>query len=144
VSVAKKAVDSTIRKVLVYTAEIIMAIILLVLVCLPLAFAIPLWFQWVLFGTQSADLWLNPLTLFGAGGAVWVTAFLGLIGIILAYPYMMKMISDEKSEDVQSEEEEEEEAILEDALLEEIDEEDSMTSLEDDTDMDEEDAESED
>jgi hypothetical protein len=108
VSVAKKAVDSTIRRILVYTVEIFAAIILLVLVCLPLVFAIPIWFQWVFFGTTGGDLLLNPITLFGAGGAVWVTAFLGLVSMIFAYPYLMKIASSGDTEETVEEEEEEE------------------------------------
>jgi hypothetical protein len=107
---AKKAVDSTIRKILVYTAEIIMAIILLVLICLPLVFTIPMWFQWVLFQTPSADLWFNPVIMFGAGGAAWLTVFIGLVSLVLSYPYVMKMLPGSTDEEDEDEEEEEEEA----------------------------------
>ena len=123
--IAKKAVDSTIRKILVYTAEIIMAIILLIIICLPLLFTIPMWFQWVLFQTPSADLWFNPVIMFGAGGAVWITVFIGLVSLVLSYPYVMKMLPGAAGETVEAEEEEEEEE--EDEVEEEMDEEAEST-----------------
>ena len=66
-SAAKKAVDSTLRKILIYTAEIIMSIILLVVICIPLVFGVPIWFQTVVFGAARSELVINPVAWFGAG-----------------------------------------------------------------------------
>ena len=130
-SVAKKAVDSTIRTILVYAVEIIAAIILLVLLCFPLVFAIPMWFQWVIFGTASSEMLLNPVTMFGAGTAVWITVILGLFSILLAYPYLMKIgssgVSDKTEEEADASLEEEsgdDEIEIEDILEEEEESED--------------------
>ena len=68
-SVAKKAVDSTLRRILNYTAEIIMSIILLVLICIPLAFVIPMWFQTIGLGIPRTELALDPVQWFGTDSA---------------------------------------------------------------------------
>ena len=123
-SVAKKAVDSTIRKILVYTFEIIAAIILMVLICVPLVFSIPMWFQWVLFGTAPSEMLLNPAIMFGAGGAVWVIVFLGLVSFILAYPYLMRISSSGESDDELEEKKESDESPDEETDEKEIEIED--------------------
>jgi len=124
VSIAKKAVDSTFRKILNYTAEIIMAIVLLIIICVPLIFAIPMWFQHVLFDVPRPDLSINPVEWFGLDGATWVTLFFGLASFSIAYFYVIKMNPGTVSEDV------EEEAHLEDTE-EESKEEGFETPLED-------------
>ncbi|MDF1540939.1 MAG: hypothetical protein P1Q69_18730 [Candidatus Thorarchaeota archaeon] len=89
---ARKAVDSTLKRILVYTAEIIASIILLVVICLPLAFTIPMWIQRVALGTSIADLWVNPAIWFGATGALIVTILLAVVSLFFGYPYVMKLI----------------------------------------------------
>lgn len=110
---ARKAVDSTFRRILIYTAEIIMSIVLLVVVCVPLVFAIPTWLQTVLLGVSRSDVLLNAVTLFGQTGALVVT--LGLTGLSLLLGYLLisrltpKGASDEEDTEEEAEEEEEEE-----------------------------------
>ncbi|MFW9848435.1 MAG: hypothetical protein ACFFF4_04800 [Candidatus Thorarchaeota archaeon] len=152
-SVAKKAVDSTIRKILVYTAEIIASIILLVIICLPLVFTVPMWIQRVALGTPVADLWVNPVAWFGLFGAFAATILLAIVSVIIGYPYVMKLIPGApKSDDSDTIEDEEvveamEEEIEEAELIEEAEEaegiEESETE-EDVEDSEEDDEESED
>lgn len=106
-SMAKKAVDSTFRKLLNYTAEIIISIILLVTICIPLAFTIPMWFQHVFFNVPRTELTINPAEWWGLDGAFWVTVFLGLVSISIGYLYIMKMNPGVTSDDEEEEEEEE-------------------------------------
>ncbi|MHA2022899.1 MAG: hypothetical protein ACTSWQ_04480, partial [Candidatus Thorarchaeota archaeon] len=70
---AKKAVDSTFRRILSYTAEIIISIILLVTICIPLAFTIPMWFEHVFFDVPRTELAINPANWWGLDGTLWVT-----------------------------------------------------------------------
>ncbi|MFW9956479.1 MAG: hypothetical protein ACFFCT_00290 [Candidatus Odinarchaeota archaeon] len=90
-STAKSAINSTIRRILSYTAEIIMSIILLVIICIPLAITIPMWLQYVLLGTPKTELTINLVSWFGYDGALWITLFLGLVGFSLSYVYILKM-----------------------------------------------------
>ncbi len=110
-SAARKAVDSTLRKVLIYTAEIIMSIILLVVICIPLAFGIPIWFQTVVFGVPSSEFLINPLSWFGASGAFWITLLLSLVSVFIGYILVYRLIpsADTDKEEEEPEEEEEEE-----------------------------------
>lgn len=118
-SVAKKAVDSVLKRILVYTAEIIASIILLIIICLPMVFMIPMWLQIVLFHTSVADLVANPIVLFGSAGSFAITVGLGIVSFVLGYPYLLKLIpgrapeeigttldeeSDEESDEVSEEE----------------------------------------
>ncbi len=91
-SVAKKAVDSVLKRILVYTAEIIASIILLVIICLPMVFMIPMWLQIVFFNTSVADLVANPIVLFGSAGSFAITVGLGIVSFVLGYPYLLKII----------------------------------------------------
>ena len=120
-SVAKKAVDSTVRRILNYTAEIIMSIILLVIICIPLVFVIPMWFQNIALGIPRTELALDPVHLVGLDGALWLTLLLGLVSFAIAYGYILKLkpgsitedkpdVEDEPEEDDEEEEEEELEA----------------------------------
>ncbi|MHA1882186.1 MAG: hypothetical protein ACTSUO_03995 [Candidatus Thorarchaeota archaeon] len=125
-SIAKKAVDSTVKKILVYTAEIIASFILLVIICLPLAFTIPMWLQKVIFGSTTANYLINPVAWFGVGGAVGATILLAIPSLIFGYLTVMKMTSretdsddadesdaKEETEDKEEEEEEPEEEKVE-------------------------------
>ena len=122
-SVAKKAVDSTVRRILNYTAEIIMSIILLVIICIPLVFVIPMWFQTIAFGIPRTELALDPIHLVGADGALWLTLLLGLVSFVLAYGYILKLKPGSITEDepevedapVEDEEELEAEEVEEEA-----------------------------
>ena len=104
-SVAKKAVDSTLRRILSYTAEIIISIILLVVICIPLIFVIPMWFQFVVLGAPRTGLALDPLVWFGLDGAFFLTLLLGFISFAAAYVYILKMkpgvaaVAEEEPED---------------------------------------------
>ena len=115
-SLAKKAVDSTLKKILNYTAEIIMAIFLLIFISVPLIFAIPMWFQHVLFGVSRPSLSVNPVSWFGLAGAIWITLFLGLVSFSIAYLYILKIKPGSVSENI---EEERESAVIEAEMGEE-------------------------
>jgi len=126
VSKARSAIDSTFRRILSYTAEIIMSIILLVIICIPIAFTIPMWFQHVIIGTPRAELTINLVAWFGYDGALWITLLLGLISFSLGYIYFLKMkpgvtsTKDEKSVIEELDIPEEEDAIT---AAEEVEEE---------------------
>jgi len=90
-SKAKNAIDSTFRRILAYTYEIILSAIILVILCLPLAFTVPMWVQHVLLGTPLSDLLVNPNAWFGSGGAFWITIFLGIVAIALGYVMVLKL-----------------------------------------------------
>jgi hypothetical protein len=133
-SVAKKAVDSTIRKILSYTAEIVLSIILLIIICLPLVFVVPMWLEHVLLGVPRGSLLLDPVVLLGLDGTFWVTSLLGLISIALGFLFVRRtesrfaeaeeeMVSDEEIVDSVLEEIEEEEEGIEEELEEEEEEE---------------------
>jgi H+/Cl- antiporter ClcA len=121
-SAAKKAVDSTFRKILIYTAEIIMSIILLIVICIPVAFGIPIWFQTVVFGAARAELVINPIAWFGEAGAFWVTLLLSLVSIFLGYVYVYRLVpsaaGEEEEEPEAAELDDEDEAVEEDAAEE--------------------------
>jgi hypothetical protein len=144
-SAAKKAVDSTLRKILIYTAEIIMSIILLVVICIPFAFGVPIWFQTVVFGAARSELVVNPVTWFGAGGAFWITLILSFVSIFIGYFYVYRLVpsavSDEEEEEEEvevAEQEDEEEAgedeTEEDEEAEELEDEVAADTLEDESD----------
>ncbi len=86
---AKKAVDSTIRRVLTHMAEIIMSIVLLIIICIPLVFVIPMWLQQIALSSAVENLVINPVSWFGYAGAVGVTVLLSLVSLILGYFYLM-------------------------------------------------------
>ncbi len=109
-SSARKAVDSTFRRILIYTAEIIMSIVLLVVLCMPLVLSIPTWLQTVLLGVPRQDVLLDAVTLFGQTGAFVVT--LGLTGLSMVVGYLLlsrltpKMTSEEEEEEEEEQGEE--------------------------------------
>ncbi|MHA1924828.1 MAG: hypothetical protein ACXABV_04090 [Candidatus Thorarchaeota archaeon] len=127
-STARKAVDSTLRRILIYTAEIIMSIILLVVICIPLAFGIPIWFQTVVFGAARSELVINPVAWFGAGGAFWVTLLLSLVSIFIGYVYVYRLVPSADSGE-EEEEEEEEAELTETQDEEEVDEEEEEEEI---------------
>ena len=98
-SIAKKAVDSTIKRILVYTAEIVAAFILLVIICIPLIFTIPMWIQNVVFGSTSAEYLINPVAWFGMAGAVGITLLLAIPSLVLGYITVAKMGTGVDSDD---------------------------------------------
>ena len=102
-SMAKKAVDSTLKRILNYTAEIIMSIILLVTICIPLAFTIPMWFQHVIFDVPRPELSINPAAWFGLDGTLWITLGLALVSIVIAYLYIIKLKPGVTSDSVKDE-----------------------------------------
>ncbi len=106
---AKKAVDSTLKRILNYTAEIIMSIILLVTICIPLAFTIPMWFQHVIFDVPRPELTINPAAWFGLDGTLWITLGLALVSVIVAYLYIIKLKPGVTSDSVKDEPEDEKE-----------------------------------
>jgi TRAP-type C4-dicarboxylate transport system permease small subunit len=134
-SVAKKAVDSTLRKILNYTAEIIASIILLVVICIPLAFVIPMWFQHIALGLPRDGLALDPVHWVGLDGAFWLTLVLGLVSFAIAYVFVLRMKpgtitvdepdeeEPEEDEDEDEEEEPEEEELEAEEVEEEVEEE---------------------
>ena len=130
VSKAKKAVDSTLRRIFNYTAEIIISLILLVTICIPLAFTIPMWFEHVFFNVPRTELAINPANWWGLDGTLWVTLFLGLVSLTIGYLYIIKMNpgvtsdDDHETEDKDDDDEEEEasDAESEEASTEVVDE----------------------
>ena len=130
-SMAKKAVDSTFRRILNYTAEIIISIILLVTICIPLAFTIPMWFEHVIFDVPRPELAINPANWWGIDGTLWVTLFLGLVSLSLGYLYIIKLKpgdtgvvrDDDEDEDDEDDEDEESDDTLAEEVVEETTEE---------------------
>ena len=123
-SKAKNAIDSTFRRILAYTYEIILSAILLVIICLPLAFTVPMWIQHVLLDTPLSNLFVNPNAWFGSGGTFWITIFLGIIATALGYVMVLKLSpggeeADEADSSETSEEKEVEPEKVE-ATIEEI------------------------
>ena len=111
-SKAKNAIDSTFRKILAYTYEIILSAIILVVICLPLAFTVPMWVQHVLLDTPLSDLFVNPNAWFGSGGAFSITIFLGIIATVLGYVMVLKLSpGGEEADEVDSSESSEEKEI---------------------------------
>ena len=122
-SKAKNAIDSTFRRILAYTYEIILSAIILVIICLPLAFTVPMWIQHVLLDTPLSDLLINPNAWFGSGGTLSITMLLGIVAIVLGYVMVLKLSpGNEKADVVDSDEapEEEEEDEEEEAEPEEV------------------------
>jgi len=121
-SMAKKAVDSTIRRILNYTTEIIISLILLVTICIPLAFTIPMWFEHVFFNIPRSGLAINPVHWWGIDGTFWVTLLLGLVSLTLGYLYMIKIKPGDVSvtEEDEDDEEEEDEELSDDVVAEDI------------------------
>ncbi|MBD3406429.1 MAG: hypothetical protein GF411_09985 [Candidatus Lokiarchaeota archaeon] len=109
-SIAKKAVDSTVKRILLHMAEIIASIGILILICLPLLFAIPQWFQLVLFYSPSLDLLVNPVAWLNASGAIMAIVALAFVGLIFVYPIITKIASSglETDDDYIDEDEDEE------------------------------------
>jgi hypothetical protein len=127
VSTARRAIDSSFRRILSYAAEIIISIILLVIICLPLIFTIPAWFQHVLFGTPRTELSINLIAWFGYDGALWMTLLLGLVSFSISYLYILKIKpgstpADEKEEvgELETLEEEDESTAEEDMQTAEV------------------------
>jgi TRAP-type C4-dicarboxylate transport system permease small subunit len=125
--VARKAVDSTLRRILNYTAEIIMSIILLVIICIPIAFVIPMWFQTIALGIPRTELALDPVHWIGADGTLWLTLLLGFVAFVLGYAYILRMkpgtiAEDKPVEEEEPEEDEEEEELEADEVEEEVEE----------------------
>ena len=108
VSMAKKAVDSTLRRILNYTAEIIISIILLVTICIPLAFTIPMWFEHLFFNVPRTELAINPANWWGLDGTLWVTLLLALVSLTIGYLYIIKLNPGDSSDEKADEEDEEE------------------------------------
>lgn len=123
-SVAKKAVDSTIRRILKYTAEIILSIILLVVICIPLGFVVPMWLQAFLLGRPRTELALDPVRWFGLDGATWLTILLGFVSFVLGYVFILRLKPGITAEaaDQETLEEDVEEEELEELDIEELEE----------------------
>ena len=132
-SVARKAVDSTLRRILNYTAEIIASIFLLVIICIPLAFVIPMWFQHIVLGVPRTELALDPVHFVGLGGAFWLTLLLGVVSFVIGYAFILRMKPGIVVEDEPDEEDEEEEEDVEEPEEEEIELEDIEPETEEDT-----------
>ena len=124
-SMAKKAVDSTFKRILNYTAEIIISIILLVTICIPLVFSIPMWFEHVFFNVPRTELAINPANWFGLDGTLWITLLLALGSFTFAYLYILKLKPGVTSDSVEDEPDDDKD--VEDADLTEEDKEDHAT-----------------
>ncbi len=90
-SVARKVVDSTFQRVLSHIGEIVRSIILLIIICIPLAYAVPMWIQHVAFGVPFSSLIIDPVAWFGTNGAVLVILLLAAVSLVLGYAYVSKM-----------------------------------------------------
>jgi len=123
-SSAKKAVDSTVKRILLHMAEIVMSVILLVIICLPLVFVIPMWFQQIILGASPEALAVNPVAWFGAYGAFAVTVGLAVLSLIIGYGYIRSISPKPSSEEEVSEAEAVEEAVeaIEEEVEAEVDE----------------------
>ena len=123
-SKAKNAIDSTFRRILAYTYEIILSAILLVIICLPLAFTVPMWVQHVLLDTPLSNLFVNPNAWFGSGGTFWITIFLGIIATALGYVMVLKLSpggeEDDEADSSETSEEKEVEPEKVEATIEEL------------------------
>lgn len=121
---AKRAVDSTLRRILNYTAEIFISIFMLVFICIPLAFTIPMWFEYVLFDVPRTELAINPAAWFGLDGTLWITLLLGLVSLSIGYLYIIKInpgdasASEEDAEEYDVEDEEED--VSDDVVVDHI------------------------
>ncbi|TFF91208.1 hypothetical protein EU545_05105 [Candidatus Thorarchaeota archaeon] len=98
-SSAKKAIDSTIKRVLVYTAEIVMSVILLVIICPPLAFVVPMWLQQIALGVPATALAIDPISWFGLTGAVVVTCLLAIVAGVVSTLYLQRLLESRGSEE---------------------------------------------
>ena len=112
---ARKVVDSTFRKILKHTTEIIIAIILLIIICIPLAFALPMWIQHALLGVPKSELSINPIAWIGSGGLFWIIVILGGASIIFGQLYISRLLPKSETAEAPSDAEEpaEEEEIEE-------------------------------
>ncbi len=122
-SKAKNAIDSTFRRILAYTYEIILSAIILVIICLPLVFTVPMWVQHVLLDTPLSSLLVNPNAWFGSGGTFWITIFLGIIATALGYVMVLKLSpggEEDEADSSKAPEEEEVEPEEVEATIEEL------------------------
>jgi energy-converting hydrogenase Eha subunit A len=88
-------VKESVKRILMYTAEIIASIILLVLVSLPLVFVVPMWIESVVFGTPIGDLAINPVQWFGAHLTFWIEVGLALFSFLLLQAYLVRIDTEE-------------------------------------------------
>jgi len=119
-TLAKRAVDSTLKKILLHAGEIVASIILLVIICLPLVFVIPMWLQEFGLETPVSGLLVNPVVWFGIAGAIVVTMTIAIASGVLGYGYVRFMTKSRKraSETVEEEEAEVQEEPSEEKLPE--------------------------
>lgn len=120
-TIARKAVDSTLKKILLHAGEIIGSVILLIIICLPLVFVIPMWLQQIGFETSVPDLLVNPVAWLGIAGAIAVTMVVAIASAILGYAYVNLMTKSrgKVSEAVEEETPEAEEVPVKEPPLEE-------------------------
>jgi len=93
-----------------------MSIVLLVVICIPLAFVVPMWLQLILLGRPRNNLALDPVRWFRLDGAVWLTLLLGLVSFVLGYFIIYKLkpgISSEEDLEAEKKIEDEEDDELE-------------------------------
>ncbi|MGV9168498.1 MAG: hypothetical protein ACOC38_00985 [Promethearchaeia archaeon] len=88
-------IKESFKRVLVYTAEILASMILLLLVSLPLSFIVPMWIQSVVFGTAFGDLTINPIKLFGAHLTFWIEVGMALSSFLLLQAYLVRIDKEE-------------------------------------------------
>jgi hypothetical protein len=89
-STTKKVTGSIVKRGFMYVADITMSIVLLVVICLSFVFVVPMWIQYVLLRTPTANLALNPIVLFGFIGAIAATLLLAATSMVLGYVYVVK------------------------------------------------------
>ena len=99
---ARKVVESTFRKIIRHTTEIMIAIILLIIICIPLAFTLLMWIQHVLFGVPKSELSINPVAWIGSGGLFWIIVILGGASIILGQLYISRLLPKGETAEVPS------------------------------------------
>jgi hypothetical protein len=90
-STAKKSADGAGKRIVLDVADVLTSIVLLVMICVPLAFVIPMWIQYVLLRTPASSLELNPIVGFGFLGALGATLALAAASVLIGYVFLMRM-----------------------------------------------------
>ncbi len=84
-AIAKKAVDSTIKRILIHTAEIVFSIVLLIEISLPVIFAAPVWMEQVVLGIPYESAIYKPIAWFGVNFTIVIILALTIFSLALGY-----------------------------------------------------------
>ncbi len=97
-AIAKKAVDSTIKRLLIHTAEILLSIVILIEICLPILFVAPMWIEQIVFGTPTESTIYNPVAWFGLNATLTIVLALTLVSLLMGYGTVTMMGRPEKED----------------------------------------------